>query len=227
MRHTLSRFLGAWLGFVVAGGLALLVAQGIRVMSSTGTTLAKITVNNALEVVFGKSDRASYIASVGNQAVTATDSILNLHAGASVGFRIVKVCITPGYANSSGQRLWQLTRRTTAPSAGVSIGAEGTTGNNALAKMDPADANWSGTAAIGGTEGNAGAILDSGNLFVPLAVAGATKTDYTSVTFCHQYGTNGDKLPTIAAGTDNGVSLMFSGVTGGTGVGGQIHFISN
>lgn len=231
MRHLAwRRWLGAVVGFLVASGAALLLAQGIRVMSGSSTSLATVTTNNALEVVQGESDRASYEVSVANQAVTTTDSIVNLHAGATIGFRVTKICVQPGETTvfgNAGFRLWQLIRRTSAPTAGVTIGTETTTGNNGLAKMDPADANWSGTAMIGGTEGTAGAILDSGVAYVRLASNTATQASVPDVFQCHQFGTGGDKEPIVAAGTANGVSLMFAGVTGGTNVSGQIHFVAN
>lgn len=202
----------------------LTAAQGLPVKDGNSSTLVEVNSNGALEVTPGKPSVASYIlASV--TAYTAIESLLNLEAEAARGFRVTKICINGGNATAAANILWQLFRTTSASSGGTAIAAEATTGNNALAKMDPADANWSGAARTGGTEGTSGAILDSGTVFVPIAATGAGPG--TPGMFCKEYGLVDGKQPIIAAGTANGVKLMFTATAGGAGQSAAIHFVAN
>jgi len=206
--------------------LATVVAADVGINSAASVAANKLFVNlyGSARVTAGKSDDASYIVAA-TSAFTAVDSILNLEAEAGRGFRITKVCINPGSATTAANTLWQLIRTTTASSAGAAITAEVTSGNNALVKMDPGDSNWSGAARTSGTEGTSGAILDSGNVYVNIAATGSTGTSLG--TQCKEYGLVDGKQPIVAAGTTNGVKLMFTGTAGGTGQSAAIHFIAN
>lgn len=201
---------------------AITFAQGLPIKDGDSSTLADVDANKNLKVTEGESTEATYIAAA-TSAFTASDSILNIEAEASRGFRIARVCIQPGNATAAVSTLWQLIRTTTASSGGTSITAEVTSGNNALAKMDPGSANWSGAVRTGGTEGSSGAIIDSGNLWVGVAATGTGPSQAD----CRDYGGNGLRMPTVAAGTTNGVKLMFTGTAGGTGQSATIYFIAD
>jgi hypothetical protein len=191
----------------------------------SGNSATKAGVNNqgALEVVTSTSTKATYIASTGSQALTALDSLANLEATDNQGFRITKICIAPGVATAGASTLVQVIRRTTASALGVAVSAEVTTGTNSLAKMNPADSNWTGVFRIGGTEGTAGAILDSFNVHV--GQTGAANGQPSGM-ICKEYCNGGyEQCPKVPSGTANGVSVMFTGTAGGTGQSASITFI--
>lgn len=202
---------------------SLLVAQGLPVKSGATSDLLTVNTKKAALVTSGKSDVASYIVAVSNQAYTASEGAIDLEAEASRGFRISKVCIQPGSATAAAFVQWQLIRTTTASSAGTTIAAEATSGNVSLAKLDPADANWSGVARTAATEGTSGAILDTGNAFVSITATPPAAFGY----FCREYGLIDGKQPVVAAGTSNGVKLMWEGTAGGADFAAQIHFVAD
>ena len=178
----------------------------------TGTNCQTVQSGGSAEVVTGKSTRATYIASLSSVSYTAVESLINLEAEAGRGFRITEVCVSGGSATAAAWTTWQLIRTTSASSAGTTIAAESTT-THSVTKMDPADANWSGAARTGGTEGTSGAVIDQGTIFVnitatPPAAPGADQV-------CHTYCKSGDKCPTVIAGVANGVKLMFTATAGG------------
>ena len=203
----------------------VLFGQGLPIKNSTSSTLLNINSNGAAEVVHGKDATASYQVGTTNAAITAAGSdVLSLEAEASRGFRITKICMYPGSATAAAIVQWQLIRTTTASSGGTVIAAEVTTGNNFLAKADPADANWSGVArAPGATEGTSGAILDSGMAHVAITATPPTTFPY----FCREYGVVDGKQSIITAGITNGVKLMWEGTAGGVDLGAVIHFVAN
>lgn len=219
-----SRLLGALAGFLVAGGVAVLIAQGVRMMSGDSSDLLEINANKAAAVVAGKSDLQSYIASTSQVVITAAGALLSLEAEAARGFRVTKICITPGAATAALVAQWQLIRTTAASSGGTAITAEITTGNNGLAKMDPADSNWGGIARTVGTGGTSGAIVDSGNIHV--AIAATPPTTVNGFT-CKEYGLVDGKQLVVAAGVTNGVKIQFEGSAGGIDAGASIHFVAN
>jgi hypothetical protein len=209
--------------------LLLLIAgaayAGVNVISDASVAAQKWFINayGSGYVVQGKPDVQSYIVAVSNQAYTASEGAIDLEAEAGRGFRITKVCIQPGSATAAAWVQWQLIRTTTASSAGTVIAAEATSGNVSLAKMDPGDSNWSGVARTAATEGTSGAILDTGNAFVAITVTPPAAYPY----FCREYGIVDGKQPVVAAGTTNGVKLMWEGTAGGADFAAQIHFVAN
>jgi len=201
---------------------AILAAQGIPIKSGADSNLASVNSNKSLETTEGESTRATYEVHVSNIAVTASDGVINLESEVGRGFRISQLCIEPGAATAAATVLWQLIRTTTASSGGTTIVAESTT-THSITKMDPADATWSGTARFAATEGTSGAVLDAGTVFVRIAATPPTKEQL----FCREYGMNGGKLPTVVAGTANGVKLMFTGTAGGVNLSAMIRFIAD
>lgn len=201
---------------------ALWADVGLNSGASRAANKAFFNINSALETTEGESDRATYEVHVSNIAVTALDGVINLEAEASRGFRISQICIQPGQATAAAHVLWQLIRTTTASSVGTVIAAESTT-THSITKMDPADANWAGIARFAATEGTSGAVLDAGTAFVNIAATPPTVFPI----MCREYGMNGGKLPTVVAGTANGVKLMFTGTAGGAGLSAMIRFIAD
>jgi hypothetical protein len=197
-------------------------AQGVAIKDADSATLAEVNANGGLVTVQGKDATASYIVHVAPVAYTAVESLINLEAEAARGFRITKICIGPGNATAAAWTLWQLIRTTTASSAGTVIASESTT-THSISKMDPADANWSGLARTGGTEGTSGAVIAGGTIFVPIAATGAGPSAYWCETFSDVDG----KQPVVLAGVTNGVKLMFTGTAGGAGQSAQIHFVAD
>lgn len=164
---------------------------------------------------------STYVVHVENVAYTAVESLINLEAEASRGFKIQQICITPGSATAAAWTLWQLIRTTSASSVGTVIAAESTT-THSVTKMTPTAANWAGAARTGGTEGTSGAVIDGGTVFVNIT---ATPPAHAGQVFCRDYGTWGE-MPTIAAGTTNGVKLMLTATAGGASQSAQIRFIA-
>jgi hypothetical protein len=222
VRDRIRRFsLTTWLVL----GLAAVVLADVGINSGASVSANKLFINTfgSARTTAGKSDDASYIVSV-TTAFTTVDSMINLEAEASRGFRITKVCIHPGSATAAANILWQLIRTTTASSAGTVITAENTT-TNSVTKMDPGDANWSGVARTAATEGTSGAVLDQGNVYANIAATGSSETGLGGE--CKEYGLVDGKQPIVAAGTANGVKLMLTGTAGGVGQAASIHFVAN
>jgi len=209
------------LGFVLTLSATAAAAQGIPIKSGSTSDLASVNTHGSILTTEGESDSATYEVSLSTVSYTAVESLINLEAEASRGFRISQLCINPGWATAVAMTQWQLIRTTTASSAGTVISAEGTT-THSVTKMDPGDSNWSGVARTGGTEGTSGAVLDQGTIFVPTLTTPPTVVGWQ----CREYGMNGGKLPEVAAGTANGVKLMFTATAGGAAQSAMIRFIA-
>ena len=213
---------GLWVGGT--NGVSLVRVRFSAYTSGTATVniVGSADGSATLAGLFGERNLASYAVHVSNIAVTALDDVLNLESEAARGFRISQMCITPGQATAAAWVQWQLIRTTTASTAGTVISPESTT-THSISKSDVADVNWSGLARFAATEGTSGAVLDAGTLFVNVA---ATPPAVPGQTFCREYGMNGSKLPTVAAGVTNGVKLIFTGTAGGTGFSAMLRFIA-
>lgn len=199
----------------------------MRIMDGDGSAFVDVNAaNGQLQVsqVQGTSSRATYIASTFT-SVTALDSLLNIESSDTLGFIVKQVCIGPGTATASASTNVQLIRRTTASTLGSAVSAEVTAGSNSLAKMDPSDSNWAGIVRVGGTEGTAGAILDSFSVHV--GQTGAANGIPAGM-ICKDYCDNAyTKCPIVASGVANGLSVMFTGTAGGTGQSASVTFVAN
>lgn len=216
------RLFGAVGTAVLLGGI-LAYAQGLPIKSGASSDLATVNTKKAVLVTAGQSDIQSYIASVSNAAIIAAGPAIEIESEVSRGFRISKVCIQPGSATTAAFVQWQLIRTTTVSSGGTVVTSEVTSGNNGLAKMDPADSNWSGVVRVGAlTAGTSGAILDTGSAFVSATATPPAAFAY----FCREYGLIDGKQPVIAAGVTNGIKLTFEGTAAGADFAAQIHFVA-
>ena len=222
-----SRSTTRWRSAPLALVLTLLLATPASAANlcdpTVGTQCAKVNTEGAIHTVRGKSEVASYIVSISNAAITAALPAISLEAEAARGLRINEICLTPGSATAAAWTQWQLIRTTGVSSAGTVIAAEVTTGNNGLAKMDPADANWSGVARTLGTGGTAGAILDTGNIFLNITATPPTMNPQV----CRRYCNDAEKCPRVLAGVTNGIKLQWVGVAGGASASVSISFVAD
>lgn len=168
---------------------------------TTGTNCQKINSAGSSDSVRGKPTRATYLASASGLAA-ATAHTLSIESPAGNTIRLTKWCIGLSNATAAVSVAVSINRRTTASSGGTALVAEGT-GASTVSKMDPADGSFAGVGRIDGTLGTIGATIDQQNIQVGIIATGAG-----SVTpYCYEYGTEGDKVPILAAGVANGLTI--------------------
>lgn len=188
-------------------------AQGVVTKSGATSDLWTINTNKAGLTALGVSTRPTYIASSGAQSCNAAN-VLAIESAAGTGFKLVGWCVNVSQATAAAAVNVFVRRETTASSGGTALTAEGT-GTTAISKMDPADGNYGGVArGAAATPGTAGATLDQVGFSIPELGAGAADPAGPGP-FCKYYGRNGEKMPTVAAGTANGLWISVS--TSGTG----------
>lgn len=187
-------------------------AQGVPVKSGADSNLLTVTANKAALVSTAVSTRPTYIASAGAIACTTANNLI-IESAAGVGFKLVSWCVNMSQATAAAAINIVVRRETSASTGGTALTNEGS-GTVAISKMDPADANYTGIGKSTGTSGTAGATLDQVGLSISELGAGAA--DPAGVNFCRTYGLSGEKLPTVTAGTSNGIviSLTASGAGG-------------
>jgi hypothetical protein len=177
------------------------------VKSGATSDLATIDTNKNVRVAGGASTRVTYIASSGALSCNAANGIA-IESSAGTGFKLVSWCANTSEATAGTGINVVVRRATAASSGGTTLTAEGT-GTSAISKMDPAAGNFGGVARGGApTPGTAGATLDQVSFITGEIGTGAETTP--SYTFCRYYGLAGEQLPTVAAGTANGLSVMLS-----------------
>jgi hypothetical protein len=192
----------------------LLVLASVEIKGSGTTNVAKVNANGALTVNESPSSRVTYYATVTGATTTAAWN-LAVESGASLGFKVSKICVTYALgATAAGTIITTSVRRTTAAgSLGTALVAEGT-GTTSISKADPASGSFPGTArGLASTLGTAGATIDQW-AFPQTVVAGTTGITQPAV-ICRDYGLNGEQLPAVGAGAANGISVNVS--AGGTG----------
>jgi len=179
------------------------------IKSGAGTDQATVDTNKNLRTTAGASTRPTYICSAGGLTTTALYS-LSLEAPASPGFKLAGWCVGVTGATAAAAVTVTVQRRTTASTGGTAATAEGTA-TPAMSKMDPADGNFGGRCVQTATLGTAGAVLDQQGFMVGEIGAGAADPPSIS-SFCKYYDTGGSsfKMPTVSAGTANGISISVS-----------------
>lgn len=198
------------------------VAMGdVIVKGGSSAGQAKVNASGSLQVQEGASSRVTYVASASGLATTALYN-LTVEAGASQGFKVTQICVSTSNATAAAAVTVTVNRRTTASSGGTVIANEAT--GNAVSKMDPADASWAGIVRLTGTLGTIGPTLDSFSMKVGEIGAGAADPPSLPV-FCRAYGRNGEKLPTVAAGVTNGLSVNVSAAGAGGLASGSISIV--
>lgn len=205
--------------FLVALCFALLAtpafAQGVPLKDNDTSRLVEIDANNNMRVSEGNSSRASYVVAMSAQATTAAMQ-LSIEASAGTGFKLAGFCWDTSNATAAAAVTISLQRRTTASSGGVACTNEFTTLSGtgcSASKMDPADANYAGVARNGGTAGTAGAVIDQFGHQAGIVATGAGGTPPQ----CIWYGGSGGawKMPSVTAGTANGLSIIVSAAGAG------------
>lgn len=184
-----------------------IVQADVQIKSGASTDTWTVNTQKAGLVQNGISTRPTYMATVGAQVTTAA-ILLSVESSAGTGFKLASWCVS--FSNATAAAVVNVTvqRRTTASTGGTALTAEGT-GTTAISKFDPADGNYGGVARLGGTPGTAGAMLDQAGFFIGELGAG-TADPAGQGTFCKRYGTDGEKMPIVAAGVANGLSISLS-----------------
>lgn len=191
---------------------SLAFGQGIPIKSGASSDQLTINTQKAALVTQGVSTRST-IAVVANALTTTAAYNLSIEAGSSLGFKLAGWCIGASSATAAAAVVVTVQRRTTASSGGTACTAEGTS-SCAMSKFDPADSNFSGVARVTGTPGSAGAVLDASGIQIGEIGAGTADAPGPAP-ICRFYGTQGDKMPTVSAGTANGISISVG--SGGSG----------
>lgn len=186
---------------------ALLIAQGLPVKDGVASTLATVDTNKNVRTSFGASTRPTYIASAGSLATTALYN-MSIESSSTTGFKVPKICVGLSNATAAAAVTVTVQRRTTASSAGTLATAEGTA-SPAVSKLDPSDGNFGGIVRITSTLGTAGAVVDQWGIAIGEVGAGTADAPGPAV-FCKSYGEFGDKMPTVASGVANGISINVS-----------------
>jgi len=187
--------------FLVLTLLPSLVMADVVIKSGATTDTMNVNTNKAAETTQGKSSRATY--NVSFSALTAaTAHTVSIESPSGNTLRLVRWCVGTSNATAASSIAVILQRRTTASSAGTLAVAEGT-GASVVTKLDPGDGNFSGIARLDGTPGTAGAVIDQQQIQVGIIATGAG----SSLPYCMEYGTRGDKPPIVSAGVANGISL--------------------
>jgi hypothetical protein len=195
--------------FALVSSVAL--AQGLPLKSGAGSDLATVDSEKNLRVSQGNSTRPTYIASASGIATTALYN-LTIEAPNTQGLKLVSWCVGVSNATAAAAVSVQVSRRTTASSAGTQLVNEAA--GNAVTRMDPGDAAFGGIVRLTGTLGTAGAMLDQHSFTIGEQGAGTADVPGLPV-FCRTYGLSGEKLPTVVAGVNNGITINVS--TNGAG----------
>lgn len=196
---------------------SLAMAQGIPIKSGDAADLAKVDANKNVRVNEGPSARTTYVATSSALTTTALYS-MQIEAGSSIGFKLSSFCVGVTNATAAAGVTIAINRRSTASSGGTQLTAEGT-GADAISKMDPAAANYPGIARRTPTLGTVGPTLFQTSFQIGELGAGTADAPGQPV-FCKQFGENGEQLPTVVAGTTNGLSITVSSLgTGGLAFG--------
>lgn len=192
--------------------VSLALAQGVPIKSGASSDLATVNAAKSLLVVRGTSSQPTYIASAGGLATTAAYA-LSLEAEVTRGFRIQKICIGTSPATAAAVQTVTIRRTTTASTGGTVVTAEAT-GANSVAKMDPADGNWSGVVRLTGTAGTAGALLDTWS-FTTSEIGAGTADGNGQAVYCRTYGDESEKAPRVLAGVALGVDVRVTAAGAG------------
>ena len=223
-----SRFITRLASLLVCALLAWpLAGQAANVCDPvTGSQCARVDANGNLAINSGKSLIATYNASSSALVTTALFN-LSLEAEAARGFRVHRICVGVTNATAAAGVTVTVNRRTTASSGGTASTQEGT-GADSVSKFDPADGNWTGVVRRTGTLGTIGPTLDQWSFQVGEIAAGTADT-MGPAAYCRDYGLFEAKMPTVVAGTTNGLSVNVSAPgAGGLAFGSiSVQFVAN
>lgn len=162
------------------------------------------------QIAIRSSAQPTYHVSAGGLVTTAAYSLSIESAATGTGFRLLGWCA--GLSNATAAALVTITvqRRTTASTGGTACTAEGTSADCAITKMDPGDANYGGVARSTGTLGTGGAVLDQVGQTIGEIAAGGTADTPGPAPVCVSYDQDSGKMPIVASGVANGLSILVS-----------------
>lgn len=148
----------------------------------------------------GQSGRPTYVASIANIG-GGSNRVVTVHAEANLGIKVIRVCFgsvspTAGVATHA-----ILQRRTAAGSGGTLATDSAALGALSIARLNTASPVFGGVVRLDGTPGTAGTIVDQWSALTPSTPA------TIGWPYCHDYGQNGEQVPTVPAGVANGISL--------------------
>lgn len=174
--------------------------MSIIIKSGSSGVLQDVNSRLAGLVASADTDAATYIASVSNQANTASSDSIAVESGISKIVRIRRIIIfQPGIQTTAGLRILQLLRTTTPGTAGIITPAS----------SDSVEA-FTGTVRAKPTSlGTAGTVLLNIPVFVPTALAAFTPIviDLDAIGFAKSFKG--------VAGINNGFALRDPGAAGG------------
>jgi hypothetical protein len=187
--------------------VATVAFASAQILGLDGASIAAVDTNGNMRVNEGPSRRVTYLAS---SSALVTTALFNLTVESEVarGFKVSQICVGVSNATAAAAVTVTVNRRSTASSAGTASTQEGT-GADSMSKMDPADSSWSGVVRRTATLGTIGPTLDQWGFTVGELGAG-TADGAGPAMLCKAYGLNGEKLPTVVAGTANGLSVNVS-----------------
>jgi len=207
--------------------LALLVgslaaAQGVAIKSGATSDLATVNTQNALLIQTGISTRPTY-AIVASGLTTSSAYNLGVEAGAT-GFKLLGWCVSLSNATAAAAVTVAVNRRTAASTGGTLCVAEQSS-SCSVSAYDPTDVAFDGIGRSTGTLGTIGALVDSVGFMIGELGAGAADPPGPAP-FCRFYGMQGEKVPTIASGVANGISVTITSLgAGGLASGGITMYV--
>lgn len=176
---------------------------------STGTRCATVDANLNLRNSWGASTRGTFQAvTTGNTAATA--HALYIESAAGTGFKLVSWCIGLSNATAASSVNVIINRRTTASTGGTVLTNNGT-GNTAITSFDGVS-SYGGIARLDGTAGTLGATIEAHQVQIGIIATGAGG----SIPFCKVYGTQGEQMPVVPAGVNNGISISVPSLGAGS-----------
>lgn len=168
---------------------------------TTGTRCVTIDTNLNARTNYGTSTRTTYTASL-SALTAATAHTMSIESSAGTGFKLVQWCVSLSNATAASSVAVTMNRRSTASTGGTLVTAEAT-GAQSVAKMDPTAGSYGGIVRLDGTLGTIGATLDQQQIQVGIIATGAG----TERPFCKIYGSQGEQMPTVAAGVASGLTI--------------------
>ena len=190
-------------------------AQGIPIKSGKASTPATVNANKAVLMSKGKPSNATFSVVLRDAATTALFN-LTVEAGASVGYKLAGWCVTISNATAAAAVTVDVVRRSSASSGGTLCVVDTNT-TCSISTIDPGNTGFQGIARTTSTLGAGQGVLDSVGFQIGETGAGTTDPPGFPV-YCRYYGLQGEKMPTVAAGTANGISIN----VGSSGLGGRL-----
>jgi hypothetical protein len=193
--------------------LPSLALGSVEIKGSGTSNIAVVNTAGSFQVNEGPSLRPTFYATISG-ATTTSAWYLTCEASAGTGFKVSKVCVTlPVGATAAGTIVTTTIRRTTAASSGGTVLTNNGTGTTAVTAAD-------GTSSYGGICRGLNATITAGATLDQFqyrqVVLPATTAATNPNVICRYYGLNGEQLPTVVAGVNNGIAVVVSAAGNGS-----------